>query len=90
MPKRLRVIFSGNVQGVGFRFTAHDEAVKYGIKGWVRNLPSGGVEVAAEGEKEILEQYLSSLKSAMSNHIRGTEVSWEPATGEFTRFVISY
>jgi acylphosphatase len=88
--KRLRAIFLGNVQGVGFRYTAQDEAVKFDVKGWVKNRSDGGVEMVAEGAKDILQQFLVSLTSAMSYHIRDTEVSWEPATEEFSRFEIRY
>ncbi len=47
--KRVHMIIKGRVQGVWFRESTRREAVSLGIKGWVRNLPDGTVEVLAEG-----------------------------------------
>jgi len=51
----------GRVQGVGFRYTCMNEGQSLGISGWVRNTPSGDVEVWAEGTKEKLETFLQWL-----------------------------
>lgn len=46
---------SGRVQGVFFRASARDRAVALGLRGWVRNLPDGTVEVLACGNETALE-----------------------------------
>jgi len=46
----LRLIVAGRVQGVGFRWSAKDEAERVGARGWVRNLPDGTVEIHLEGD----------------------------------------
>ncbi len=87
MTKRLHATFTGGVQGVGFRFTTIELAGRYGLTGWVRNLPDGRrVEVVAEGEEGLLKGFLSDLAGAMSAYIREQSVSWEPPTGEFRSF----
>src|SRR5215475_14858404 len=53
--KRLRMIIRGRVKGVGFRYRALDEAQGLGLTGWVRNLPSGEVEILAEGRENVLK-----------------------------------
>ncbi|HLQ71750.1 MAG TPA: acylphosphatase [Bacillota bacterium] len=63
------VIFSGRVQGVGFRFSARNEAINMGVHGWVRNLPDGTVELEAEGKKEIVDAYIKKLKSGLHSGI---------------------
>ena len=51
---RLHVRVAGRVQGVGFRWFIREEARRLGVAGWVRNLPTGEVEVLAEGDDDAL------------------------------------
>jgi acylphosphatase len=88
--KRVRALYSGNVQGVGFRFTAIDAAQKYGLTGWVRNTVDDKVELVAEGNESKLESFLSDVKKEMSHYIRKEDISWEPATGELPNFTIKF
>lgn len=48
--RRLSIVVSGIVQGVGFRFFVRDTARRHSITGWVRNRPDGSVEMEAQGE----------------------------------------
>jgi acylphosphatase len=59
---RLHVRISGRVQGVGFRWFVREEARRLGLSGWVTNLASGGVEVAAGGEASSLERLRRALQ----------------------------
>lgn len=88
--KRVRAYYSGDVQGVGFRFTAVDVARRYGVKGWVRNTPDGGVELIAEAKEPALNNFLKEIKSAMSYYIREEKISSEPPTGKFGDFQIRF
>jgi acylphosphatase len=57
----MRVRVSGHVQGVGFRWFVREEARRLGLSGWVTNLPSGDVEVAAGGEASSLARLRAAL-----------------------------
>ena len=57
-----RFLISGRVQGVGFRYFAHSAAVRENLHGWVRTLPDGRVEAAAEGDAEALERFERALR----------------------------
>jgi acylphosphatase len=57
-----RLLISGRVQGVGFRWFAIDRASVEGITGWVRNLPGGEVEVVAEGDAEAMERFERAVR----------------------------
>ena len=58
-----RFLISGRVQGVGFRWFAHDAAVREGVAGWVRNLPDGRVEALVEGDAEAVTRVERALRS---------------------------
>ena len=88
--KRVHIYYSGDVQGVGFRFTTVNIAQKFGVKGWVRNCADGRVELLAEAEDYTLDQFTKDLESAMSHYIREKKVQFEPATGTFHDFNTRY
>jgi len=55
-------MITGRVQGVGFRYFAHAAAERENVHGWVRNLPDGRVEAAAEGEAEAMDRFERALR----------------------------
>ena len=90
MLKRLHIYYSGDVQGVGFRFTAERIAKGLGLKGFVKNLNDGGVEVVAEGEEERLKEFQNRIKLEMGPYVSKEDASLEDAKGEFEDFVIRF
>jgi len=87
---RAHVIFSGRVQGVGFRYTARRAAGGFDVTGWVRNLPDGRVEFEAQGERAEVEACLEEVRSRMRSCIHGEEVSWIGAAAGETDFGIRF
>jgi acylphosphatase len=82
--------FSGHVQGVGFRYTAHNIATRHDVTGYVRNLPNGQVELVMEGPGSEMDQVLDAIKQRMEGFIRKTNVQASPATGEFKDFSVRH
>jgi acylphosphatase len=80
-----RVIFEGRVQGVGFRYTTASIARQCNIKGYVRNLRDGSVELVAEGSAQNVKRLLDQLAEAFPGYIErqtGEEVAGtEPFAG---------
>ena len=88
--KRREVIFTGMVQGVGFRYTARAIARNHAVVGYVRNLPDGRVELVVEGRRDEIEAYLAELREHMADYIREvTENAFEPR-GEFDAFELRF
>lgn len=87
---RKTVHYSGRVQGVGFRYHTYEIAVGYPVRGFVRNLSDGRVELVVEGASKDVGRFLATVASEMSEHIRGIEVSESPGTGEFSGFGVRY
>jgi len=70
------VFISGHVQGVGYRWFARQQAQRYGVRGHVRNLPDGRVEVVACADDAPLAEFLAVLR-------RG------PGYGRVTEFIVN-
>ena len=85
-PIRCEVNYSGDVQGVGFRWNACHLARDFQVTGFVRNLPDSRVHLVAEGERGEVERFLATIADSMGGNIRHTQTVASPATGEFTSF----
>ncbi|HEV2350335.1 MAG TPA: acylphosphatase [Terriglobia bacterium] len=82
-------VISGRVQGVGFRYYAEHVAHQLGIRGFVKNLSSGSVEVYAIGEEMSLEEFKRHLaEGPRSARVTGIEESEETVSPEYSRFRI--
>lgn len=55
------VTVTGRVQGVSFRYYACEQAIKFGLTGWVKNNPDGSISLEIEGQKENVENMLDWL-----------------------------
>lgn len=63
MPgKTVRIIVSGLVQGVGFRYYIYRQAHSLGLTGYARNLPTGQVEIVASGEKGLIDELVKAAR----------------------------
>ena len=90
--KRIRVIVSGVVQGVGFRFFTKYLAGRFELNGFVRNREDGRVELEAQGSEGALSAFLEELESSppRSAHVSGVEVEEIPPEEDLDGFRITY
>jgi acylphosphatase len=86
--ERVRALYAGNVQGVGFRWRVVDSARPLSVKGFVRNLADGRVEMVAEGERPEVEGLLAAVRARMAGLISDEEIAWSDASGEFRDFAV--
>ena len=84
------ITFSGRVQGVGFRFTAQRIAFRYGLSGFVRNLPKGSVEMLAQGPAGDISDALLDISEIFKTHIRDTKIEEVTANPKYSDFRITY
>lgn len=77
------VYYRGRVQGVGFRATVRGIARGYAVRGWVRNLADGGVELLAAGPDEAVNAFLAEIRDRFAQNITAEEmVETETDPGE--------
>jgi acylphosphatase len=82
------VIFTGRVQGVGFRYTARGIARQYPVSGYVQNLPDGTVEMLIQGAPADIDNCLQDVQQEFSGYIRETRVEPTPHNPRYTDFQI--
>lgn len=80
---------TGVVQGVGFRYFVQKQAAQLGLRGWVRNLNGGVVEVVAQGPQEAINRLRAALhrgpRIARVDHV---SEDWSPRSDIPTTFMI--
>lgn len=86
---RAHIVVTGLVQGVGYRYFTQHVATQLGLRGFVRNLWNGDVDVVTEGPRRVIEQFIEKLRRGPSMaQVDDVRVTWDAAIGGFTGFVI--
>ena len=86
--QRVRVIYIGRVQGVGFRYCVFQASKSFEVVGFVKNHENGDVELVAEGELAEIKRFLAEIEHSHHGHIVKTLIDHRPSTGEFPNFEI--
>ena len=87
---RKRFVFSGHVQGVGFRWRAKKAAEMYGVTGWVRNDWNGSVTMEVQGSEEQIDQVASAIRRGMYIRIDNMESRTIPVNPDERGFRTEY
>ena len=89
--KAFKATVSGKVQGVWFRDSTRQEAIKLKVTGWVKNIPGGMVYLEAEGEENNLKSLERWLHIA-SPHSRvdRVDLQWIVPTKTYSTFKVIF
>ena len=85
-----RIIFTGRVQGIGFRFTALDTANRLNLVGTVRNLPNGTVEMMAQGPIQDIDDCIRNIEQSLESYIKQTKIEEIPLNPQYKDFRITF
>jgi len=89
MKAAANIVVIGLVQGVGFRYFVHRHACRLGLKGQVRNLYTGDVEIEAEGERDAVESLIQEVRvGPRSAYVTDVKVTWREPRDCFPGFYI--
>lgn len=76
---------------VGFRYFAVKSADRLGLKGYVKNLPGGKVEIVAQGGKDNLNKFVSRVKEGPSAaEVKDIDINYREPQKEYTGFNVRY
>lgn len=88
---RAHVIVSGRVQGVFFRAETQREALRLGVRGWVRNRSEGTVEAVFEGDSQLVGKAIEwCWQGSPMARVADVQVQMQTYTGEFDDFSVTY
>jgi acylphosphatase len=88
---RVKLNIQGQVQGVFFRQSTKETAVRLGLTGWVKNCPDGSVEALFEGERQAVDAAIAWCRQGpASARVREVEVEWQDYAGELDGFGIRF
>ena len=86
---RTHITIEGRVQGVGYRANTRRMANQLGLKGWVRNLRDGRVEIIAEGDEEMIDRLIQwCYRGPTSAYVSKVTIEKGEPTGEFNGFKV--
>lgn len=86
----INIIFTGQVQGVGFRFTAFNIANRYRLTGMVRNMTDSSVEMIVQGPIDDINNCISDIKESFNSYIRETKKEEIPYDPKYEDFKITF
>ena len=84
------ILFSGQVQGVGFRYTASSLARQYSLTGFVRNLPDGDVEMLAQGPEPDIDTCIAEIQDYFAGYIGDIQIEPAPYNSRYTDFRVTF
>ena len=75
---------------MGFRFTVQRYATDLDLRGWVKNLPDGRVEILAEGDREKITLLCQNLEKYFQGYIKDKNIDFVPAQKNYQDFDIAF
>ena len=84
-----RFLFTGSVQGVGFRFRAYHTANLFRLTGWVRNEPDGSVAMEVQGERRKIDAMLEMIEKGRYisvENVKSKEIPIDPDENSFDMY----
>ena len=85
-----RIIFTGRVQGIGFRFTALNIANRCKLTGFVRNMPDNSVEMLIQGSADSIADCIRDINESFTGYLRETNTEEVPYDPQFKNFKITF
>ncbi|MEZ4200513.1 MAG: acylphosphatase [Candidatus Paceibacterota bacterium] len=87
----IQCVVHGTVQNVAYRAYVQDSATELGVCGWVKNESDGTVSVCAQGERDILKDFIEYLhEGSLKAKVTGVSVDWGTVGNVYEDFAVLY
>lgn len=87
----IKIVVSGRVQGVGFRYFTVQQAINFSIKGYVKNTADGNVKIIAIAESNNLDEFIKAIKQGPRfSWVEKVDISPLQSTRKYEKFRIEY
>ena len=85
MSKRAHILFSGDIDGTGYRFFLQQKGQELGLKGYIKKKDDGKIEAVVEGKEQSLNEYIRFIENGVS-----MQANWQEYTVEYFDTLIGY
>lgn len=83
----IHCVITGKVQGVAYRTYVQESATELDLVGYVKNIEDGAVEVVAQGDPDILKDFVEYLhEGSLLSKVEGVAVDWRSQSATFSEF----
>ena len=85
----MHAVITGQVQRVAYRAYVQESATELDLVGYTKNVPDGSVEVVAQGQTEILKDFVEYLnEGSLTSVVEGVAVEWRSVSKTFDEFSV--
>lgn len=85
MKNRARILFTGDIDGTGYRFFLQQKGQELGLKGYIKKTDDGKIEAVVEGKEKAVAEYIRFIENGVS-----MQANWQEYTVEYFDTFIGY
>jgi acylphosphatase len=90
MLVRATLIVKGTIRTAGYREDIHRQAIRLGLTGLFEQLGDGNIRIVVEGEKERVNEFISSLnQGGRPAHFSGFDIEFRDPEGRYESFIVA-
>lgn len=85
MNKRAHILFTGDIDGTGYRFFLQQKGQELGLKGYIKKTVDGKIEAVVEGKEQSLQEYIRFIENGVS-----MQANWQEYSVDYFDTLVGY